>query len=201
MDRVQSYNTNQNKNRFDKPKRRKRVNVDRNTEVVIINNTFGRFIYKNPRMNMVLDMENHGDEEYITVGDLRTMLNSDRKILEGFDILITEVLDGQYELEDVLTYLGLNRKYDNYFSLSPKWKKGQVNRDDIIQFIEKSNPRKFEQLMNSMDSKLRGKVIDTAIKLFKLRKFTDYTKMEVIEKYVGEDTFDDAKDTLIDLEI
>lgn len=195
-------NQNNNRpNREEKPVRRRRVNVDRNVEVAVVNNTLGRFIYENPRMTTAFDMEQYGDEDYITVGELRTMINSNRKIFESFQLLITEVLDSEYTLEDVLVYLGLDRKYNEYFSMSPDWKRGQVNVGDFQMFIEKSNPRKFKQLLDSMDSKLRNKVIEISVALFKTGKFGDYQKMRIIKSYVGDDLFDDAEETEIDVNI
>jgi hypothetical protein len=95
--------TSQSNRSGDRPvQRRRRVTVDRDVEVVIVSNCLGSFFYENPRMSMVIDLQHIDDEEYITVGDLRTILNSNRKILEGFDILITEVLDDRYTLDDVL---------------------------------------------------------------------------------------------------
>lgn len=190
-----------NKQKEDNPQRRKRVNIDRDVEVVVVNNTFGRFIYSNPRISTAFDMENYGDEDYITVGELRTMINSHRKIFENFMLLITDILDDRYTLEDLLVYLGLDKRYEEYFSMSPNWKRGQVEVGDMQQFIEKSSPQRFKQFMESVDERLRNKIIETAVALFKLGRFGDYTKMQVIRKFVNDDVFLDAEDTEIDLEI
>ncbi|KEK23951.1 hypothetical protein [Bacillus gaemokensis] len=184
--------------RDEKPQRRKRVNIDRNTEVIVVNNELWRFVYDNPKMQTALDMESRGDEDYITVGDLRVILNSNRKILEGFSLLITEVVGGEYELEDVLVYLGLDKKYDEYFALSPEWKRGQVDSSDIKEFILKSNTQKFKHVMETSDSKLVKKIIETAVGLFKLGEFGDYQKMQVIRKHVGDEIFEDAEATEVD---
>ncbi|HDR7263679.1 TPA: hypothetical protein QCW91_002075 [Bacillus cereus] len=184
--------------RDERPQRRKRVNVDRNTEVIVVNNEMWRFVYDNPKMQTALDMEKHGDEDYITVSDLRVILNSNRKILEGFSLLITEVVGGEYELEDVLVYLGLDKKYDEYFSLSPEWKRGQVESSDVKEFVLKSNVQKFKHIMETVDAKLSKKIIETAITLFKTGEFGDYQKMQVIRKYAGDDIFADAEETEID---
>jgi hypothetical protein len=190
-----------NKQKEDKPQRRKRVNIDRDVEVVVVNNTFGRFIYSNPRISTAFDMANYGDEDYITVGELRTMVNSHRKIFENFMLLITDILDDRYTLEDLLVYLGLDKRYEEYFSMSPNWKRGQVEVGDMQQFIEKSSPQRFKQFMESVDERLRNKIIETAVALFKLGRFGDYTKMQVIRKFVNDEIFLDAEDTEIDLEI
>lgn len=195
-------NQNRQKQRTERPQRRRRVAVDRNTEVVVVSNTIGRFYYSNPRMSTILDLNHIGDEEYITVGDLRTILNSSRKILEGFQLLITEVVDSEYTLEDVLLFLGLDRKYDEYFSLTKKFNnEGIATAGDIKSFILNTSVNAFEKVMQNIDPKLRARIIEASVALFKLKEFGDYNKMQIIESYVNDELFDDAKVTEIDNEI
>jgi len=201
-------NNNQNRQKQDRlakteqPQRRRRVAVDRNTEVVIVSNTIGRFYYSNPRMTTIIDLNKIGDEEYITVGDLRTILNSSRKIIEGFQILITEVVDSEYTLEDVLLFLGLDRKYEEYFSLNKKFNQsGVATAGDIKEFITNTSASAFEKVMQNIDPKLRARIIEASVALFKLKEFGDYNKMQIIESYVNDELFDDAKVTEIDNEI
>lgn len=194
-------NHSRNNNQNSRPQRRRRVSVDRDVEVVVVSNALGRFFYENPRMSMVLDMEKIGSEEYVTVGDLRTILNSNRKILEGFDLLITEVLDSEYTVEDVLLFLGLDKKYKEYFSLTRKKGQDIPEVGDIKDFLTKAPQHVFESQMENMDAKLRRKVIETAVTLFKLKQFGDYNKMQVIQGYVNDELFDDAKETEVDEDV
>jgi hypothetical protein len=188
-------------NRQERPQRKRRVTVDRDVEVVVISNVLTKFFYENPRMNMVIDLENIGDEEYLTVGDIRTILNSNRKILEGFQLVITEVLDDSYTLEDVLTFLGLDKKYDEYYSLARKPKGSRIEVTDIKNFLEKSSVDAFEKTMKSIDEKLRSRVIETAVVLFKKKEFGDFNKMRVIEEYVSDELFADAQETEVNDDI
>ncbi|HDR7066856.1 TPA: hypothetical protein QCW42_003962 [Bacillus cereus] len=190
-------NERQNRELLEKKPVRRRVNVDRDTMCIVVNNSFGQFFYENARMTERIDMEKHGDETEVSVGDLRALVNSGRKNLEGFSIIITEVLDPEYTLEDVLGYLGLTKVYDELYALS----NGDADPDAIKNFIQRTSAKKFKEVMESMSPKLRAKVIETSVKLFKLDEFGDYTKMKVIEEYVNEDLFDDAEETEIDDEI
>jgi hypothetical protein len=212
-------NNNNNKNKHSRPKRqhqsvkptrngekpvqrRRRVTVDRDVEVVVVSNCLGEFFYENPRMSMVIDLQHIDDEEYITVGDLRTILNSNRKILEGFDILITEVLDDRYTLDDVLTFLGLDRKYEEYYSLTGKRNGKMAEVKDIKDFLVKAPALTFEKVMETIEPKLRNKIIETSVTLFKLKEFGDYNKMQTIRKYVNnDDIFDDAEETEVENDI
>lgn len=188
------------KSQQNKPQRRRRVAVDRNVEVVVVSNVIGRFYYENPRMATVIDLHHIGDEEYVTVGDLRTIINSSRKILEGFDLLLTEVIDSEYTLEDVLVFLGLDRKYDEYFSLN-NGRAGAPKVADVKDFLVNTPVKAFEKIMETVDPKLRSKIIEISVTLFKLKEFGDYNKMRIIESYVAEDLFDDAEETEVDQDI
>ena len=177
--------------------KRRRIVVDKDVEVIVRNNTFYRFVYENNRIMTSFDMEKYGDEEYVTVGELRTMVNSNRKIFEDFIILIVDILDDNYTLYDLLIYLGLEKKYDEYFSVASDYEEQQIG--DLKTFITKSSADSFIGLFESMGDKLRSRVIDMSIKLFKLGKFNDYSKMQIIRKYTSDEIFLDAEDTEIDI--
>ncbi|PEA25800.1 hypothetical protein CN984_12360 [Bacillus cereus] len=195
-------NRNDRGNRNERPQRKRRVNVDRNIEVVVVSNVIGsKFFYENPRMSQNIDLAKIGDEEYITVGDLRTMLNSNRKILEGFQLLITDVTTNEVTLEDVLIYLGLDKKYEEYYSLANKQNGELAEVTDIKDFILKAPFNAFEKTMEKIDSKLRTRVIEMAVVLFKLKEFGDYNKMRIIESYVNDELFADANETEVDEDI
>ncbi|MEX3625192.1 hypothetical protein [Viridibacillus arvi] len=183
-----------------RPQRKRRVAVDRNVEVVVVSNVIGRFYYENPRMATIIDLHHIGDEEYVTVGDLRAMLNSNRKILEGFQLLLTEVMDSQYELEDVLVFLGLDRKYEEYFSLT-KGNGKVAQTSDIKDFLLNTPVKPFEKIIETIDPKLRTRIIEASVTLFKLKEFGDYNKMRIIESYVHDDLFNDAEESEVDNEI
>lgn len=185
-------NKNDNSNRERVRQRPARARVDRDTEVVLMNNTFGRYIHNNPRISMVIDLERYGDEEYVTVGDLRTIANTNKKIFEGFDLVIVDVPSGENTVQEVVEFLGLGKYYADYFMAV-----GTEN-GTLTDFVLKTSEEQFERNLNSMDKGLRNKVIDLSIKLFKMKKLRDYGKMEVIQDIVGDDVFEDAKNTEID---
>lgn len=194
-------NRNNNSNGAKRERVRKerpvRTKVDRDTEVIVMNNTFGRFIHDNPRMSMVIDLEQYADEDYVTVGDLRAIVNASKKVLEGFDLIIVDVPSGDNTVKEVVEYLGLGKRYEDYF----KAVGDEDGKGSLKDFVLNTSEEQFERNLNSMDKGLRNKVIDLSVQLFKMKKLRDYGKMEIIESIVGEDLFEDAKDTEIDLEI
>lgn len=155
-------------------KPRKRVQVSRDLEVAFINFTSGGFIYIDPKTQNRYEMESYGDMDYITVGELLTMKNSNKSILDKFWILLVDVLSDDVELEDVLKYLQLDKKYEDF--LTP---------DEVDNLILKSNTGKFENIINKSDKNLSERIVERAILLFREGKFNDYSKMEVIKKVSG----------------
>jgi hypothetical protein len=190
--------TNSNSQQKQQPQRKRRVSVDRDVEVVVVSNVPHRFFYENPRMNQAIDLEHIGDEEYLTIGDIRAILNSSRKVLEGFSLVITEVLDNQYTLEDVLIFLGLDKKYEEYYSLTGKQMGSPIDVTDIKEFLLNSPYNAFEKTMAKIDEKLRARVIEASVVMFKAKDFGDFNKMRVIEGYVNDELFADAQDTELD---
>ena len=176
-------------------KRRKRVNIDKNVEVLIVNNSNSRIILNNNKLSTPIDLEEKGDEEYITVGELRTLVNTNRKMFEGFKLIVADILDDDLTLEDLFTFVGLEKAYNEYFSLRPNSKDKSVSTDDIDMFILKSNANRFEEILNGCSVELKHKIIFTAIEIFRDGELNDYAKMQVLRKFTDEDLFDDLEIT------
>ncbi len=169
------------------------MNVDRDTVVVISNNLpSGSYYYEHPRMSMSIDLQQAGDEEDVTVGDLRVIMNSSRATLEGFDILITDVIDDKYTVQDVIGFLGLTRQYDEYYSLAEKDLDEGTSVEDLEIFVKESPYDSFKYNFEKVNKQLRNKIIEIAVKLFKKEEFGDYNKMQLIQVYTKKDLFDDA---------
>lgn len=201
------YNRNnkkQNKNMNtrpsqEKPKRRRRVNIDRNVEVLIVNNTFGRLVFNNSRMTAKVDMQDYGDDQYITVGDLKTMTSSAKKMFESFEILIVDILDDEYELEDLLNFVGLFEQYSKFFGNDVK----ELNVGDMNSFIINSSEKQFEGLMRKASRPLRFKIAQNSAVLIKAKRLSNMNKIAILEELVGEDVIADIRSTEVneDLQI
>lgn len=173
--------------------RKRRVNVDRDTVVVVANNlSSGAFYYEHPRMSMAIDLQQSGDEEDVTVGDLRVIMNSSRSTLEGFDILITDVISEEYTIQDVISFLGLTKQYDEYYSISEKDFDESTSVEDLEKFIVDSSYDSFKYNFEKINKRLRSKIIEVAVGMFKNDEFGDYNKMQLIQMHTKKDLFDDA---------
>lgn len=192
LDKVKEIDKPKKENARDK---RKRVaNIDRNTEVCIMNNTNMNFFFKHPRLPKVIDLFGWGATDYITVDELRTMHGSARKVFDKFEVVITDVMSDEYELEDVLVYLGLDRKYKEILSEDLL---DVYNLDDLIVNTHEDD---FEDLLNKLDKKLSARIVERSIILFKKKELKEYGKMELLKEITkNEYLFEDAKEKEIDI--
>lgn len=175
-------------------KRRKRVVIDKDVEVLIVNNSpRKRIILGHDKVASLVDLEQSGDEEYITVGELKLLVNTNRKLFEGFSVLITEILHDEFTLEDLVSFVGLEKAYAEYWSLKTNAKDKSVQVGDIEAFILKSNEKRFDEILSTVNSQLKEKIIFLSINLFREGQFKDYSKMQTIRKLTDEDLFDDLE--------
>lgn len=158
----------------------KRVVVDRNTEVVFMNNTNGNLFYKCPKTHATYDMYEYGDTDYITVEQLLIMNNTSRKMLKELWILLIDVATEGVELEDVLKYLGIDKLYSD-----------EITPEDVDNFILKSLDNKFAKTLEKMDKVLAKKVVERAVILYREGGFNSLSKLNAIKEFIGnEDLFE-----------
>lgn len=163
-----------------KPKKPKRVVVDRATEVIFMNNTNGGLFYRCPKTHSVYDMQEYGDTDYITVEQLMIMNNTSRKMLRELWVLLVDTADEDVEIEDVIKYLGLDSLYND-----------EIAPEDIEDFIIKSKDDKFEKSLNKMGKTLSQKVVENAILLYRRGDLNSISKVNILKEFTDdEDLFE-----------
>lgn len=94
---------------------KRKLKIDRDlVDISLTSNVRASFGYLDKK-GTAIELENHGDSEYITFGELRTMASGrHKKTLHNMYVLITDVEDpeGEVEVEDVLQQLRLTKYYD-----------------------------------------------------------------------------------------
>lgn len=154
----------------------KRVVVDRDTEVIFMNNTNGNLFYRCPKTHATYDMYEYGDTDYITVEQLLIMNNTSRKMLKELWILLVDVATEGVELEDVLKYLGIDKLYSD-----------EIAPEDIDNFVLKAPDNKFIKTLEKMDKVLAKKAVERAVALYREGKLNSLTKLNAIKEFVGND--------------
>ena len=161
---------------FVQPK--KRVKVDRKTEVLIMNNTNGKFVYENAGTQTKIVLGKYGDVDYISVDELLRMKNAHRDIIEKFWIRIVDVENEEVEVSDVLQFLLIDDLYANVLDVQ-----------EVENMLLKENDEKFEKLFVNLNKEFKNRIVERAVILFQGKRFNNYYKMKLMEDYLGNDEF------------
>lgn len=166
--------------------------IDKDTEIVITNNLHGGFFYQTPNGSLVIDMEDFGSDDYITFGELKTMMARSRKILQNLHVVITSVISDDVTIEDVVTALKLKDSYDELLSLADE-KLADVDYIDIEtipNFVSEADADRLAKILNNKKSKLRFCIAESAVELFKKDELNDYNKMNILAEKLGHERMD-----------
>lgn len=130
-------------------------------KVEIMNNTTGKYKYTSKRSGFALEMEDYGDTEDITFGELRTMSSTQKRHITDAFIVILD--------EDVVKELGYEKLYKNVFSY-----------EGVEELF--NNPDKLNEVLPKMPVTMRETLGAIAIRKFKNKELFDLRIKGVIEK-------------------
>lgn len=159
--------------------RRKRKSIDKNVEVVVANNTYGTFVWESRNGETSIVLEEHGDDEFLTYGELRKL----KKYLENMELVITEVNEDGVSIMDVARGLRIDDVYEEYFDLIEETDANEVDSEADIDinefedFILESDDDEFKQVL---ESKLRDVIISGSVELYKNQKLASHSKTRMI---------------------
>ena len=107
--------------------------IDKDLEITVVNNIRGSFVYSN--RGTIIELDSFGDEDFLTYGELKTMVSGRYKsLLQNFSLLITDVDSDEYTLEDVIKQLKLSKYYEKIKSLTDE-DDSEVDQDVFEDFI------------------------------------------------------------------
>lgn len=162
--------------RSEKNRRRTRVVVDKDTEVIVANLTHDAYSFESPNHDFSLNFDEFGEDDYLTYGQLRVL----KKQLENFELLITEVTTPGVELYDVIQGLHLTKQYKDYLKYVEGLVEDEMNSIDYLDvvaledFIEEADEDEFA---SALDSKIRTPLIETSVALYKRGELNDRYKI------------------------
>ena len=149
--------------------RNKRLRLDKDLEVVVVNLTSGTFVYNDEKTLSRYVLTGFGDETTMTIEELQNMKSRRRAFLENMWIVIVDVLDNDYNVEDVIKYLRLENAY-NY----------GIEAEYVDKFIIESDPNKFETFIGNTDTAISKRICERAIQLYRSEDLRDKNKMYMI---------------------
>ena len=183
----------------EQPKRRKTLRelrrlLNRDTEVLVMNNTQGTFYYYCPKTHMSMRLEEFGDSEIVTMEVLEGMKNRGKSIFKNYYLVILDVypeenLVDEIDVSDVLTYLGIN---DLYESINNELEKdGDLYSNEFFDgLLLEKDLDDFKRIIDKMHLGLARRLATRAHVLFKDKKFDSGNKMNLIQDKIGvEDLF------------
>lgn len=96
-----------------KPTARKlRLNeIDKSTELEIKNNLTGSLVYICPRNHTRYSLDSYGDTDVMPIDEVINLKNSKRKFLDQYWMVFSNVITGDYTLEEILDALRISDLY------------------------------------------------------------------------------------------
>lgn len=173
--------------------RRRGKRVDKDTVLVIVNNTQGGFSYAVPGLGDII-LRNQGDITEVTYGELQKMMSKGRSYFENLDLVIQEVIPEEGietpTLETITTELRIDGAYRELLGLFedelPLDETDYINAEEIIiDFLKDSSADELKKVMNNHNSHLRQTIAFHAAYLHKKSEFNDLNKMEIIGMSLG----------------
>lgn len=170
--------------------RRKRKSIDKDTEIVIANNTYGMFVWESRNGEISIELNEHGDEEYVSYRELRQL----KKYLSNMKLIITSVNDDDVSIMDVARGLRIDDVYLEYFDLVEELNEEEANEkdeiviDDFEDFIIDSDVDEFEK---ALKSQMRPTIINTSVELYKTGQLVNRDKTKLIQKTRPKDVRED----------
>ena len=139
-----------------KPRKLRISQIDKNIEVGFKNNTNGGLTYVDPKNGYVYRLGEFGDEDFMTFDEVLTMKNSSKKFFSEYWVILTEVPEGEYTVDELIDALGLSNLYAG---------ENKIVRD-LDGFIKGSFDN-FKKTLPKVDSKIQELVIKRVQHLYK----------------------------------
>lgn len=148
-------------------------------------------IYECPNSHMLYKMK-YGDSEWMTYKEIKTMKSQHEGMLTNYILVPIDVDTDDYELEDVLKILGLDKLYTD---------SSYLFEDNIEYILNNLKFDTFKLLINDSNSSELKKaylkrIIDRAVELTVKGQFNDYQKMSYIEDVMGDKDHEMFKDAI-----
>lgn len=164
------------------PREIRRELKSKNVEVEIINLTSSKLVYTCPKTHTEIIFEECGDSETVDLDLLVTMKNKHKKFFSRHYITIVDVYSEDYTIEDILTYLGVDKFYSELEN---------TDVDYIEDIILNSSVDDFEKIVRKSSYELANRIAERAVKMYKDGDFDSRYKCEVLaEKLEMDHLFD-----------
>ena len=148
--------------------KKKRIMFDDSAIILVKSNTFGHLIYINPRTGDRTDWMHFGDEQPITMGDLRAMRGTQNAFFSDNMIIVSGVNDDRYPdagPSDVYDALMVSKYYkylvdpDNFNSLF------NMNENEIRERVHSMSQNARMNLVIALNTSIQNGTLDSVKKI------------------------------------
>ncbi|MFT9003220.1 MAG: hypothetical protein ABF991_00765 [Liquorilactobacillus hordei] len=170
-------------------KRKKRISIDKETEIFIQSNLGGSFFWEDVHKTTFIKFEERGDEETVTFGELRTMLSQLRPYFTDMRLIISDVLDEDVSIMDVATALHIEKTYEDYFEyiedvdLDSVDNSTTIASSDFEYFIKESD---IEDYKKALKSSVKNPIIENSVDIYRKDRSLDGEKMDLISRIIDD---------------
>ena len=143
-----------------------------NTEIQIMCNlTNCSYIYKDPKSGNEYKMDKFGQTDFITFNDLYTMARLSRAHLEKYWIVITEVLDDEATIQDLIEVLQIEDIYTN---------EEMMYEDNLDYILKETDLNEFTHIVDNINENYKEAIMNRAIGLYNASKFNDISRLRIL---------------------
>ena len=162
---------------------KKKQKIDKDTDIEVTSNVRASFGYLDKK-SKTIDLDNHGDSDYITFGELKSMASGKhKKTLHNMYILITDIEDPEFTVDDVIEQLRLNKYYD---AAKKVLQTEFIDSDTFDDFVENSDINDILKAVKN-DNLISG-LTESAVELHKNGKI-ELEKTKAIFEACGVSNF------------
>lgn len=155
-----------------KPKKLRISQIEKDTEIAVKNITNGGLVYRAPKTGYVYRLGEYGNEDYLTFDEILVMRNSDKKFFDEYWLIISEVPNKEYTVEQIVEALGLNTLYDGSNSVVL----------DLDGFIY-GNVSTFKNTFPKVDKKIQDIVIKRVQHLYRQNEIRDVELIQYLIEF------------------
>ena len=162
-----------------KPERPAKVRLDDSVLIRVKSNTYGQLIYVNKRTGDRTEWSRFGEEQSVTMGDLRAMKGTQLPFFSDQMIVVTGCDDERYpdltpaEIYDALL---VSRYYKNIVDPDNFGKIFSASEDEIRQWVSQMSSNSRMNLIVALNAAIRNGTLDS---LRKIKLFEDLLGCEL----------------------
>ena len=164
-----------------KPKKKEKVRLDDSALIRVKSNTFGKLIYINKRTGDRTEWNHHGEEQSITMADLRAMKGTQNDFFADNMIIITGCEDDRYddvEPADIYDALLVSKYYKNMIDPDKFGTLFKMSDDDIRARVAQMSKNARLNLVVALNTAINSGSLDS---LRKIRLFEELLGCELAD--------------------